>query len=110
MRLQHLQNGAIVGKNEVAPVMVKYSIVIPTLNERENILILIERIAASGLQNYEIIVADENSPDGTADAVNSYAAEGHPGVRAILNDGLPGLSPSIVKGFSVAEGEFLSLP
>lgn len=87
--------------------MVKYSIVIPTLNERENILILIERIAASGLQNYEIIVADENSPDGTADAVNSYAAEGHPGVRAILNDGLPGLSPSIVKGFSVAEGEFL---
>ena len=87
--------------------MVKYSIVIPTLNERENILLLIGRIEQCGLENYEIIVADENSPDGTADAVNEYAALGHPYVRAILNDGIPGLSPSIVKGFKAAKGEFL---
>lgn len=87
--------------------MVKYSIVIPTLNERENILLLIDRIERCGLENYEIIVADENSPDGTADAVNAYAAAGHEHVRAILNDGIPGLSPSIVKGFRAAEGEFL---
>ncbi len=87
--------------------MVKYSIVVPTLNERENILILLDRIAASGFSGYEVIVADENSPDGTAEAVNAYAAAGHPNVRAILNDGTPGLSPSIVKGFSAAQGEFL---
>lgn len=87
--------------------MVKYSIVIPTLNERENILLLIGRIEQCGLENYEIIVADENSPDGTAQAVNDYAAAGHPYVRAILNDGVPGLSPSIVKGFKAAKGEFL---
>lgn len=87
--------------------MVKYSIVVPTLNERENILLLIDRIEKSGLTDYEIIVADENSPDGTADAVNAYAAAGHSNVRAILNDGPPGLSPSIVKGFRAAKGEFL---
>ena len=87
--------------------MIRYSIVVPTLNERENILLLIGRIEKSGLENYEIIVADENSPDGTAAAVNAYAAEGHPNVRAILNDGEPGLSPSIVKGFRAAQGEFL---
>lgn len=62
--------------------MIRYSIVVPTLNERENILLLIGRIEKSGLENYEIIVADENSPDGTAAAVNAYAAEGHPNVRA----------------------------
>ena len=54
--------------------MIRYSIVVPTLNERENILLLIGRIEKSGLENYEIIVADENSPDGTAAAVNAYAA------------------------------------
>ena len=42
--------------------MIRYSIVVPTLNERENILLLIGRIEKSGLENYEIIVADENSP------------------------------------------------
>ena len=87
--------------------MIRYSIVVPTLNERENVLLLIGRIEKSGLENYEIIVADENSPDGTAAAVNAYAAEGHPNVRAILNNGEPGLSPSIVKGFRAAQGEFL---
>ncbi len=83
------------------------SIVIPTLNERKNILELISRIEKCGLEHYEIIVVDENSPDGTADAVNAYASTGHPQVRAILNDGSPGLSPSIVKGFSVARGSIL---
>ena len=87
--------------------MIQYSIVIPTLNERENILLLIGRIESCGLTDYEIIVADENSPDGTAEAVNAYASEGHENVRAILNDGIPGLSPSIVKGFKEAKGTFL---
>lgn len=87
--------------------MVTYSIVIPTLNERDNIVELLGQIGHCGLSNYEIIVADENSPDGTADAVNAYAAAGHPEVRAVLNDGDPGLSPSIVKGFETARGEIL---
>lgn len=87
--------------------MLKYSIVVPTLNERENILLLIDRIEKSGLLDYEMIVADENSPDGTAAAVNAYAAKGHPNVRVILNDGEPGLSSSIVKGFHAAQGKFL---
>lgn len=87
--------------------MTAYSIVIPTLNERENIIELLKRLERCGLRNYEIIVADENSPDGTADAVSAYAAAGHPEVRVILNDGTPGLSPSIVKGFEAARGEIL---
>ncbi len=87
--------------------MIQYSIVIPTLNERENILLLIDRIEQCGLTDFEIIVADENSPDGTAEAVNAYADAGHANVRAIRNNGIPGLSPSIVKGFREAKGKFL---
>ena len=85
---------------------IKYSIVIPTLNERENILILLGRIEALGLRDYEITVVDENSPDGTYEAVTEYA-RGKDNIRCLKNSGVPGLSPSIVTGFENAHGEFL---
>jgi dolichol-phosphate mannosyltransferase len=84
----------------------KYSIVIPTLNERENIVHLIQKIEKLLISNFEIIVVDENSPDGTAEVVNEYA-KGRGDIKAVLNDGIPGLSPSIVKGFSTAVGDYL---
>ena len=85
---------------------IRYSIVIPTLNERENIVPLLKRIEGCGLQNFEILVVDENSPDGTCQAVNDYGKD-KSNIHGILNDGIPGLSPSIVKGFETASGEFL---
>jgi dolichol-phosphate mannosyltransferase len=51
------------------------SIIIPTYNEAENILELIHGID-NNLQNhftYELIVVDDNSPDGTGDIVENYA-------------------------------------
>ena len=46
----------------------KFSIVIPTYNEKKNISLLIEKIKKY-LKNYfyEIIVVDDNSNDGTKD-------------------------------------------
>ncbi|MCF7792243.1 MAG: polyprenol monophosphomannose synthase [Victivallales bacterium] len=86
---------------------IKNSIVIPTFNEKDNIGKLIEKLKKVFPEgDTEIIVVDENSPDGTADVVNSFS-EKDKTVRCILNDGIPGLSPSIVKGFDSAEGEFL---
>ncbi len=43
----------------------KTVIVIPTYNERENISILLDRIDSLGLENLEVVVVDDNSPDGT---------------------------------------------
>lgn len=84
----------------------KYSIVIPTFNENGNIVQLIKDIENCGLRDFEIIVIDENSPDGTCAAVNEYAA-GKPHIRGICNDGIKGLSPCIVKGFNLAAGEYI---
>ena len=43
----------------------KTVIVIPTYNERENISLLLDRIGSLGLRNLEVLVVDDNSPDGT---------------------------------------------
>lgn len=85
---------------------VKYSVVVPTLNEKDNIAPLIEAIEASGLTDYEVVIVDENSPDGTYDEAVMIAQE-KPFMTPMLNEGNPGLSPSIVQGFSSAQGEFL---
>ena len=84
----------------------KYSVVIPTLNESGNIAELMRRIESVLKNDFEIIVVDENSPDGTFDIAKEYG-KGKNYIRPMLNDGERGLSPSIVKGFHVAEGEFL---
>ena len=51
-----------------------FSIIIPTYNESENILRLIEAIKGNLLSGIftEIIVVDDNSPDGTGRIVENY--------------------------------------
>lgn len=84
-----------------------FSIIIPTYNEARNILFLIQELqtalSGAGLSSYEILVMDDNSPDGTADKVNALK---NPQVRAINRAGLPrGLSQAVLHGFQEARGE-----
>ncbi|MFA6714210.1 MAG: polyprenol monophosphomannose synthase [Victivallales bacterium] len=88
---------------------IKYSIVIPTLNERDNIIVLLSRLEKlftdkPGL--WEAIVVDENSPDGTYEQVCEFARDKN-FIRCEKNPSTPGLSPSIVYGFDIAQGDFL---
>jgi dolichol-phosphate mannosyltransferase len=46
-------------------------IIIPTYNEAENIVPLIEDIASLS-EKFDILIVDDNSPDGTADKVEDY--------------------------------------
>jgi len=50
----------------------KVMVTIPTYNERENISALVERILALG-PNIEVVVADDDSPDGTWQVVEEIA-------------------------------------
>ena len=54
--------------------MFEVSVIIPTFNESQNILRVINEIE-NALKNfdYEIIVVDDNSPDGTADTVKKLS-------------------------------------
>lgn len=82
------------------------SIVIPTLNEKENILLLLGELETCGLKDFEIIVVDGDSADGTSEAVEKYAA-GKNNMQCIKNTSSHGLSPSIVMGFDKAIGKNL---
>ncbi|MDP3800099.1 MAG: polyprenol monophosphomannose synthase [bacterium] len=51
----------------------KTIVVIPTYNERSNILEIIEKIFALNINGLEVLVVDDNSPDGTADVVKELS-------------------------------------
>jgi dolichol-phosphate mannosyltransferase len=82
------------------------SIIIPTLNEEENIVPLVSEIAACAVPFREILFVDDHSIDATCDKVRALA-ETHP-IRLIEQDGAgPGLATAIMLGARAARGEVL---
>ena len=85
------------------------SIVVPTFQEAENIPLLVPRVcdglAAADLPG-EIIIVDDNSRDGSAEAVEELRRQGLP-VRIEVRTKDRGLSSAVIHGFRQARGEFL---
>lgn len=81
------------------------SVIIPTYNEAENIGELLRTIQRN-LNYYdiswEILVVDDNSPDGTKDIVQSFEAEN---IRILVRLNDKGLSQSVVHGFKNANSD-----
>ena len=85
------------------------SVIVPTYNERENLGHLILAIAAA-LANvrWEIIIVDDDSPDGTAAAAREiYAHDGR--VRAIRRIGRRGLASACVEGMLASSAPFVAV-
>jgi dolichol-phosphate mannosyltransferase len=82
------------------------SIIVPTLNEAENIGPLLSNIGATGVPFREILFVDGGSTDGTRDVVRSLAAT-HP-IRLVEQQrDEPGLAAAIMKGARAATGDIL---
>jgi dolichol-phosphate mannosyltransferase len=58
-------------------------VVIPTYNEADNVRIIVERTRAS-VPQADILVADDNSPDGTGEIADKLTVE-YPGMIAVLH-------------------------
>ncbi|CAD7856985.1 MAG: hypothetical protein [Olavius algarvensis Gamma 1 endosymbiont] len=85
------------------PRMNMVSVIIPTYQERDNIESAITGIAeAMGTRRFEIIVVDDNSPDGTADSASGLA-ERFP-VRVLRREGKLGRGAAVRFGFECAAG------
>ncbi|MCS7261334.1 MAG: polyprenol monophosphomannose synthase [Anaerolineae bacterium] len=88
--------------------MTDISLILPTYNERENIIPLIQR-ALAALADYqvEIIVVDDDSPDGTWREVANLA-EHNARVRLIHRTQERGLTTAIATGIAQARGRWVA--
>jgi dolichol-phosphate mannosyltransferase len=85
------------------------AIVVPTLNERDNIVPLLQRleIALAGIE-WEVIFVDDHSPDGTADLVRTTARTNRR-VRCVQRIGRRGLASACVEGVLASAAPFIAV-
>ncbi|MGH6973886.1 MAG: glycosyltransferase [Stellaceae bacterium] len=85
------------------------TIVIPTLNERENIRPLLERLdlALAGTR-WEVIFVDDDSTDGTPEAVREIGRS-DPRVRCLQRIGRRGLSTACIEGILASASPFVAV-
>lgn len=87
-----------------SPELALVSVVVPTFNEVGNVTPLLERLErALDSHRYEIILVDDDSPDGTWQ-VAERAAEADDRITVIRRQGQRGLSSAIVAGMAKASG------
>lgn len=72
-------------------------VIIPTYNEAENIMAIVSRVRAS-VPEAEILIADDNSPDGTGKLADELAAEDDH-VHVLHRKGKEGLGAAYLAGF-----------
>ena len=75
----------------------KSLVIVPTYNEKENILLIMSAILEQN-ECLEILVVDDGSPDGTGDLVQAEADK-NPRIHLIRRKGKMGLGSAYVMGF-----------
>jgi len=87
------------------------SLIVPTFQEAENIGLFLSRLCEildpvlPG--SYEIVVVDDESPDGTLEIAAKVAAE-HPQIRLVRRHGGRELATAVIRGWQVAQGRVLA--
>lgn len=88
--------------------MKQFSIIIPTMNEASNILLLLRHISKvfeSSVMRPEVLVVDDGSIDGTRQLVTDY--HGDLDVRLICRNSARGLAGAVVTGAQQASHEHI---
>ncbi|MBN2042494.1 MAG: glycosyltransferase [Candidatus Aenigmarchaeota archaeon] len=86
------------------------SVIIPTYNERENMEVLVPEIFMTLSRNNirgEVIVVDDNSPDGTWKAAEKMKKMYN--IKVVRRKGKMGLSSAVLKGMGKAEGDIIGV-
>ena len=85
----------------------KLSVVVPTFNESGNVELLVKKIdeALTGIE-HDIIFIDD-STDDTPDILKRLSEE-NPGVRFEHRENEKGLATAVIRGFAIADGDFLA--
>ena len=89
----------------------KFSLIVPTYNESANIEKLIVRLMKILREidiNFEIIIVDDDSPDGTWRIVEAIS-DNEKALKVVRRIGKRGLGSAVVEGWKNAEGEILGV-
>lgn len=98
--------------SEITSSPLKFSLIIPSYNESGNIQEIVKIL--SGLLDskipgeYELIVVDDDSPDGTWKLAQELTSQ-YPQLRVMRRQQEKGLSTAVIRGWQVARGEVLGV-
>lgn len=81
--------------------MKKNLVIIPTYNEKENVERMIRKVFSLSVP-FELLIIDDNSPDGTADIVKSLQPEFQDRLHLLQRKGKLGLGTAYLTGFNWA--------
>lgn len=85
------------------------SVIVPTLNERDNIPEIIQRLAAALPETaWEVIFVDDDSTDGSVAVLRDYARN-DPRVRFLHRIGRRGLSSAVVEGVQSSSAPYVAV-
>ena len=76
-------------------------VIIPTYNEKENVAAIIEAVFALP-RNFDILIIDDNSPDGTAAIVKNLQTKYEGRLHLLEREGKLGLGTAYIAGFKWA--------
>jgi len=78
-------------------------VVIPTYNEADNLPAITAELFTQDVEDLQILIVDDNSPDGTGDVAEQLAQDYYPGrLHVIHRAGKLGLGTAYVAGFTWA--------
>lgn len=105
-------NGQEFEQENSLPHPLSLSLIIPTYNEKPNIISLIailnDLLAQTLPEDYELILVDDDSPDLTW-AIAANLRTDYPRLRVMRRQGEKGLSSAVVRGWQLARGEILGV-
>ncbi|KAL8338244.1 hypothetical protein RB601_006501 [Gaeumannomyces tritici] len=87
-----------------------YSVILPTFNERQNLPIitwLLNKTFTEQNLDWELIIVDDGSPDGTQDVAKQLIKAFEPHVQLHPRTGKLGLGTAYVHGLQFAKGNFV---
>ena len=85
----------------------KVSIILPTLNEEQNVYKIVQEIKLKLKQKFEIIFVDDDSNDGTQERIEELKTK-YDNIKSIFRKE-KNLSTAFLDGLKIASGEYIVL-